>query len=472
MRYGITIAYYGGCPWPLANLTRELARDGIPILEIRGCAYPEMARAEQVRQALASEIDVVVFIDAWVTCTRDEIDYLVGLVEASWGIASACTQTHALSFCAVHREALERIIESEKRRYANSAVDLLFRRDGESLAQKVPACPIASPWLGEAVSVMRDRYPTDSEAFIARALLSGVHVHEFGHRSQPEPQTRVRNSDSAITGEPGSKFAICIPSFGPLDLDQMSSVYALEKAGMAVIELNGCAWIDQARSWLAEMALQSGRGVFFLDHDILFDPNDVLRLCEQALDMNGVVAGCYCMRASGRNYIGSLDVPPGTSVKFFDSGETLPAFYSGLGFAAIPRGVLESIELPRLHSSVVGSVRPWFALDCSTGFYAGEDVSFCNRVHDLKVTAISEDQWQMVHSGRKPRVWIDTRVRIFHVGKYCYGLEDAGCVVPRYQTLESLMCTSKQEARYFVLDAAKDIPVDTRIDALTWEKPE
>ncbi len=210
--------------------------------------------------------------------------------------------------------------------------------------------------------------------------------------------------------------------------------------------------------------------MFFLDHDILFDPNDVLRLCEQALDMQGVVAGCYCMRASGRNYIGSLDVPPGSTVNFFEGGETLPAFYSGLGFAAITMGTLQKIELPTLESSIVGRIRPWYALDCSTGFYAGEDVSFCNRVHDLKVEAVTGEDWRMTHSGRAPKVWIDTRVRIFHVGKYCYGLEDAGCVVPRYQTLESQMCTTKEEARSYLLDAAKDIPLDDRVEALVWEE--
>ena len=239
---------------------------------------------------------------------------------------------------------------------------------------------------------------------------------------------------------------------------------------MMILEYEGSNHIDQVRSWLCERALETGRGVFFLDHDIIFAANDVLRLCEQALERNGVVAAAYCMRRSGQNFIGAIDQPPGP-LEFYERGTTVPAYYSGLGFAAVPKALLESMALSKLSSSTLGLIRPWFALDCSTGFYSGEDVSFCNRVHGLDVQEIetntAEPDWRIRRTNGAPaRVFIDTRVRISHRGNYDYMLEDAGCAVPCMTRMVGYLTPSMAEARSLLRNAYEQFPVDVRLGAL------
>jgi hypothetical protein len=477
-RYGVSIASYGGMSWGHADLCRELRTRGVELLELRGSPYPEMARAEQVRQALASDVDVAVFVDPSVDAGVDAVEKLVSEAESEKGIAlfGSDDWSRALDFAAVHRDVLEAVVEGEKRRYSNSAVDTAWG------GKTVPAVPVASPWNRDGSSLVAGNYLTDSEAFMIRAgRAMGSRVKRVTSLDVQRHRRPIifgsANADAPITHEPGSKFALCIPSFGTLDADQQVTVLQLERAGMTIFRIHDCPWIDMARSWLAEKALAAGKGVFFLDHDIQFHPNDVLRLCAQAENDDRddrVVAGIYCMRKSGKNLIGSFDLPPGP-LTFFDGGGTFPAFYSGLGFAAIPKSVLEGIELPSLWVHELGrSVRPWFALDCSTGFYAGEDVSFCNRVHDLTVKqreaaeATGELEWEMTHSGRPARVFIDTRPRLAHRGVYDYGLEDAGCVVPRYRSLELTMVGSRKEARDVIV-RVDETPVEERLDMLGYE---
>lgn len=479
-RFGVSISYYGGVSWELAELERELARRNYPILGIRNCPYPEMAKAEQVRRARIEGVETVVFLDSHVSLDVEGVEELVSVAE-SHGLAVVSEETSpwALEAAAVRREVIEAVVRTEERRYQNSAVDTIWQ------GTRVASVPVASPWYRNGAPLIPGEYLTDSQAFVHRAKMTGAvvawHMPDRFVSRRPKMKTRIVNSDAPIGNEPGTRFALCIPSFGSLDYDQLQSVYALEKAGMVSIGLHDCAWIDQARSWLTEQAMERGRGVFFLDHDIIFHPNDVLRLCEQALERNAVVAGPYCMRKSGKNIIGSFDLPPGP-IQFFGSGNTFPAFYSGLGFAAVPFDVLDQIELPLLDSKAIAQgvgfgtrIRPWYALDCSTGFYAGEDVSFCNRVHDLTVGVVDpgpgqEAQWGLSHSGRTPRVFLDSRVRIAHRGSYDYQIEDVGIVVPRFRELDAQMFASRQEAKDALISAEK-LPVDVRLDSLEFAQP-
>lgn len=481
-RYGVTFSYYGGASWKLAQLERDLRRQHVPILAIRGCAYPEMARAEQVRQARIGQVETVVFVDSHVDITVREIEEMVSVAERHGvSVSNEPDSPWVLECCAVRRDVIEAMIRVEERRYENTAaVDTSWG------GAKVPAVPVANPWNRDHTPLVAGSYLTDGQAFIVRAIATGAVVAQHfpdGLKSNRRRMlTRVANAEKPLTGEPGSQFALCMPTFGVLDLDQQKAVWELERAGMTIFGLHDCPWIDQARSWLTERALSVGKGVFFLDHDIIFQPNDILKLCEQALEKQGVVSASYCMRKSGKNIIGAFDVPPGP-MKFFEGGETLPAFYTGLGFTAVPKDTLEGIAVEPLRSDALGrglgwgeKIRPWFALDCSTGFYAGEDVSFCNRVHDLAVKMAeiepgNEEDWTLSHSGRPARVFIDSRIRIFHRGSYDYGVEDAGIVVPRIESLASFMTGSRQEARDMLVNAL-DLPLEVKLEMQEFSEAE
>jgi hypothetical protein len=478
-RFGVSVSHYGGASWHMAELENELARRGIPILNIRGCAYPEMARAEQVRQARIANVGTLVLLDPHVDAS---VEALVELVETAEESGVALTNDvgspWALECAAIRLDVIDAMVRREERTYVNCAVDAAWG------GEKVPAVPLANPWHRNGESLSPGAYLSDSEAFLLRAQRAGANVIQHwpthpvaSHRKR----MRARVTPGTVEGQIGSHFALCIPTYGALDHDQQASVFALEKAGMMVCRLHDCPWIDQARGWLAEQALAAGRGVFFLDHDIVFQPNDVLRLCEQALERDAVVAGAYCMRRSGKNVIGAFDLPPGP-LTFFEGGDTHPAHYSGLGFAAIPKSVLLAIERPSLVSQALSMglgtptrIRPWFALDVSTGFYAGEDVSFCNRVHDLSVQMLPaepgfESEWRLTHSGRRARVFLDSRVRIFHRGSYDYGIEDAGIVVPRIESMQSLMTESRKEARAILINAL-ELPTEVKLDMQDWAQP-
>lgn len=480
-RYGVSVSHYGGVSWSLAELQRQLVDSQVPIMDIRGCPYPEMARAEQIREARDSSVETLVILDAHVSASLEHVEELVAVAEQH-GVATANDPDSpwALECAAIRRDVIEAMAREEERRYENTAtVDQVWN------GKKRGSIPLASPWNRDGSSLVGGKYLTDGQAVITRARAVGATIA----RDWPSGldikrralRYRAANVGAPITAEPGSHFALCIPSFGVLDIDQERSVALLERAGMMVLRVHDCPWIDLARSVLAERALANGRGVFFLDHDIQFMPNDVLRLCEQALEQNAVVAGAYCMRKSGRNIIGSFDVPPG-AIPFFQIGKTLPAFYSGLGFAAVPKEVLEGVDVPKLESDALDDsgffsrVRPWFALDCSTGFYAGEDVSFCNRVHDLEVGVLERDEefgaeWRLSHSGRPPRVFLDSRVRIAHRGLYDYGIEDAGIVVPRFAELESTLTLSRREAAALMV-SAQNLPIEAQLAARAEELTE
>lgn len=472
VNFGVTTAHYGGLSWQSAQLETELARRGIPQLGIRGCAYPEMARAEQVRRARIDGLEVLVFVDAHVSATVSAVTELAELADQHGMALPQRASPWALEFCAVRRDVLEAMVAQETRRYGNSPASALWG------SEKVSSVPIASPWRSNGASLEPGEYLSDGEAFVLRAQNAGAVIAEhwpdgFSVKRRLMRATSV-NDHKPLTDAPASRFALCVPSFGTLDADQQKAVFQLEAAGMAVHRLHDCPWIDLARSFLAERALESGRGVFFLDHDILFDPKDVVRLCADALDRQAVVAGAYCMRKSGRSIIGSFDIEPGEPLTFYRGGRIVPAYYSGLGFAAIPADILRSIRLPKLHSQALqyqlgwgASVRPWFALDCSTGFYAGEDVSFTNRVHDLSVQFDdgrdgAEPEWRLSHSGRACRVFIDTRVRLGHRGSYDYAIEDVGIVVPCFESLETKNVSTRAEARE-LLRAASELPIDVQL---------
>lgn len=218
-------------------------------------------------------------------------------------------------------------------------------------------------------------------------------------------------------------YLVCTPYWGAVDVDHLDSVLALRRLypQLEQSRVTGCAYIDIARATLCQQALLGGYdGVFFIDHDIVFWPPDVPQTIEAAEREQCVVSGLYSMRRTGDRLIGTFDADV-THATFFEGGGLYPAPYSGLGFTAIPRRVLEDVgrDLPLLRTGF-SEVKPMFALRCGDGWYSGEDISFFHRVK------------QAGH-----RLLVDTRPRLFHKGSYLYGVEDVQIAVPRARTLEA-----------------------------------
>lgn len=231
-------------------------------------------------------------------------------------------------------------------------------------------------------------------------------------------------------------YAICTPYWGAKDIEHDDCKRWLKQAvpSLQHYRVTGCAYIDMARAILLRRVELGGHaGLLFIDHDMLFQPIDVIRIIRAAAETGAVVAGPYCMRKSGDRLIAGFadEVERAT---FFDGGGLYPGAWCGLGFTAIPWTVIEALvgkhQPPRVRTPLKADfdgppeldpnlVWPLFALDTSNGWYNGEDISFCRRL-----------------AAAGQRLMIDTRPRLYHKGSYAFGIEDANVVVPRGATVE------------------------------------
>ena len=269
-------------------------------------------------------------------------------------------------------------------------------------------------------------------------------------------------SDEQVSPVGVPRYLIATPYWGAIDPDHLDCVVSMLRLYPELgqrqqrYRVKGCAYIDIARATAAQFAIDGGYdGLFFIDHDIVFDPRDVIALMREAEREQTIVYAAYSMRRGGDRMIGTFH----ESVKhatFFRGGGLYPGKDGGLGFAAIPRRVLEAVGngLPLLRTGF-SRVRPLFALgsgfadwpdlyarleregmltltgelgreefaaiveQVSGGWYSGEDIAFFARAARVGFAPL-----------------LDTRPKLGHVGSYRYGLEDVQIVVPRGETLD------------------------------------
>lgn len=234
------------------------------------------------------------------------------------------------------------------------------------------------------------------------------------------------------------KTAVLIGYHGGQDYKHLAAVAALKRArpDWPHFYAYGCPYIDVMRATLVQLALEKAERdpeldrVLFFDHDIVFHPvEQVIRMVEEVGPGKPVVGAIYPMKTAGSGrLIGTFD-PSLDHVNFFEGGELEPSNPRagiGMGCTAIEldlfRRMVKALNLPFCPGLPVSGkdqkLYPFFALETSEEGYFGEDYSFCRRV------------WRMGES-----VWVDTRVRLWHMGSYPYVIEDAGAVVPQYETL-------------------------------------
>jgi hypothetical protein len=195
-----------------------------------------------------------------------------------------------------------------------------------------------------------------------------------------------------------------------------------------VAEIGGCPYIDIGRASLAALTLATAdvEGLIFVDHDIVFSRDAIDQLVESLDATEAIVGAGYSMRSPGSKMIGGIDTSKSDKpVIFFQGGGLYPAHYLGMGFTGIHRTAFEKIgkDLPFLDNGVTSiPIQPFFALLQEDGKYYGEDVSFCLRAQRAGVP-----------------IHMDTRIRVYHKGSYCYGLEDCGIVVPYLHQIQGVM---------------------------------
>jgi hypothetical protein len=192
----------------------------------------------------------------------------------------------------------------------------------------------------------------------------------------------------------------------------------LERRGLEVRRYPATAAVDRTRCDAAAAALRDGFDeLIWIDSDIRFDPDDVVRL--RAYDLP-IVGGVYAKK--GVQDL-AVHLEPGTvELTMGEGGGLYDVRYVGAGFLCTQRMVYDDIQrtfsLPvcnaRFGAPTVPYFLPMVIADDGGYWYLGEDYAFCERARQ---------------AGHK--IVVDTTIRLGHVGSYTYGWEDAGQAIPR-----------------------------------------
>jgi len=240
------------------------------------------------------------------------------------------------------------------------------------------------------------------------------------HLNQGEsaPQRRAPVDDSLDPFDP-RRCVVLVPFYGHIEQSCEIALKELERRGYPVRRVGGYAAIDQARNKMATDALLDGfEETMWIDADTGFEPDDIGRLRKHGLP---IVTG-VCPK-KGKQEL-ALHVLPGTKRMVFGKhGGLMEIKYAGTGFLYVRREVYErlqcELELPvcneRFPRPVVPFFHPLIFEDAEGPWYLGEDWSFCERARQCGF-----------------QIMADTVIRLWHIGNYRYGWEDAGNKMQRY----------------------------------------
>lgn len=226
---------------------------------------------------------------------------------------------------------------------------------------------------------------------------------------------------------------VLVPVGGSVEPGCEAGLRALEHRGYQVRRVRGFSQIDVGRNQLATDALREGfPELLWIDSDVVFDPNDVERLRSHQLPF---ACGIYAKK-SRREFACSF-LPGTEKILFGAGGGLIEILYAGFGFVHTRRELYETIqqkcELPECNTNFGSPMLPFFMplpIPQGTGhWYLGEDYAFCERAR---------------RSGFK--IMVDTRIRLWHVGSYPFGWEDAGGEKERFGSYAFHMTDSVAKA--------------------------
>lgn len=157
--------------------------------------------------------------------------------------------------------------------------------------------------------------------------------------------------------------------------------------------LPGCCYLDHARNILVARFLKSrATDLLFIDADVGFGPEDLLRLCAST---RPVVAGIYPKKIEPPEWPVSV-----TGGEIWADGDGLiDCWMVPTGFLRINRAVFEAVNAPAYTDDAHGDLRAFFKTDIR-GTYWGEDVEFCRLVREagIPIKAFAEMDFQHVAS--------------------------------------------------------------------------
>jgi hypothetical protein len=223
-----------------------------------------------------------------------------------------------------------------------------------------------------------------------------------------------------------ARHIVQVPVARFVELDSDHCLRALESLGVRVDRSKGSSAIDLARNIRASDAIRDGfDSVFFIDSDILFDPADAVRLLQSP---EPVIAGVYAAKKLGDGQLNAHFDPDIKSVKIGEWAERLyPLQKVGAGFLRIKtdalRQMIKRLKLPYCRMADRYGwpfFQPLIVEENGETLYLCEDYAFCHRLRQAGITPMA-----------------DTSFRIYHIGDYAYGVEEAsGVYVTRSRNVE------------------------------------
>ena len=170
----------------------------------------------------------------------------------------------------------------------------------------------------------------------------------------------------------------------------------------------GCALLEHGRSSISTEAYEWGAEVqLFVDDDVVIgSPDSVIRLCEEAMKRESLVAAPTLISGGSRFNVSFLEENP------FDPRRVVKASHCGMGCTAFHLSVVDRIVRYYDMKKVTflegkPKVLPLFRSILNDAVWLGEDTSFCHRA---------------IESSGEEHVWADTRCMPTHWGIHPYSM--------------------------------------------------
>jgi len=246
-----------------------------------------------------------------------------------------------------------------------------------------------------------------------------------------------------------SSCVILTPVGSHIEPQTENALRELERRGYAVWRSFGCSAIDFARSRLATQAISQGfEETLWIDSDIVFDADDVDRMRNWTIsdvlkvesDVNKkpatddaaeapdakplVLTGVYAKKGL-RELAVQLFATQGETLHFGHEAPFRKAMYAPGGMLLVRRQAYELIaktsRLPHCTTNEPFGMVPFFMpmiiQEGEKSIYLCEDFAFSRRARDAGLD-----------------IWVDMRMRLYHIGSYPFSWEDAGTPTERFRS--------------------------------------
>ena len=198
-------------------------------------------------------------------------------------------------------------------------------------------------------------------------------------------ETPLNFPSHSVKDEEKKKVVFCIPTISKpyqATLDSLAaSVEIIKEAGWeeGTVYQIGCPYISAARSMMLRKALNAqATVVVFIDHDLSWDPLDLLRLIETDGD---VVAGTYRFKGEPEEYMGAIfPGEDGTPIVREDGcmkAHSIPAGFLKVTRKGVNRFIAEYPELT--YGEKCAPMIDLFNHGVIDGVWFGEDYAFSKR---------------------------------------------------------------------------------------------